>query len=163
MKMLLRIRKPLSLLLCAALLMGLCACSLDGLKASGKKSAAGVDFLKLDDPTRISSITVEYTHTIDGTTVKTVNNAETIADFCTAAAEAVGGKKSVEWNEMTDKVDGGEGYLFTLKFTDGTTAILGFLLNPTKGYLTMTVNGGETVYFQVGETALKNLKSFYPA
>lgn len=163
MKMLFRIRKPITLLLCAALLITLCACSLDGIAASGKKSEAGKDFISLSDPSQIKDISIDYTSVMTETVTETISNQDTIKSLCQAFTSAVDGKKSVAWNEMTDKVDGGEGYVFTLNFTDGTNAKMGFLLNPTKGYLTLTVNDGNTLYFQVGEAALENLASFYPA
>ena len=163
MKMLSRIRKPLTLLLCAALLLTLCACSLDGIAANGKKSEAGKDFITLSDPSLIKNVSVEYTSVMTETVTETITNQDNIKDLCEAFTAAADGKKSVAWNEMTDKVDGGEGYLFTLNFTDGSVARLGFLLNPTKGYLTLTVDNAEPLYFQVGEKALENLASFYPA
>lgn len=163
MKMLFRIRKPLVLLLCAALLFTLCACSTDSLVANGKKSQAGKDFITLNDPSLIKDVSIDYTSVMTETVTETISNQDTITELCKAFTDAAGGKKSVTWNDMTDKVDGGEGYIFTLNFTDGSNAILGFLLNPTKGYLTLTVDGGDTLYFQVGEKVLENLASFYPA
>lgn len=163
MKMLFRIRKPLVLLLCAALLFTLCACSVDSLVANGKKSEAGKDFLTLNDPSLIKEVSINYTTVMTETVTETISNQDNIKALCEALTTAAGGKKSVAWNEMTDKVDGGEGYVFTLNYSDGSNAKLGFLLNPTKGYLTLTVDGGNTLYFQVGEKALENLSSFYPA
>ena len=163
MKMLYHIRKPLVLLLCAALLFTLCACSVDSLVANGKKAEAGKDFITLADPTLIKSVNVDYTSVMTETVTETISNQDNIKALCEAFTAAAGGMKSAAWNDMTDSVDGGEGYVFTLNFTDGSNAKLGFLLNPTKGYLSLTVDGGETLYFQVGEKALENLASFYPA
>ena len=163
MKMLFRIRKPMTLLLCAALLFSLCACSLDGVTANAKKTAAGKDFIDLSDPAQIKSVSAEYTGLLTETVTETISNQDNIKALCEAFTAAVDGKKSVAWSNMTDTGDGGEGYLFTLNFTDGTVARLGFLLNPTKGFLTLTVNDSESLYFQVGEAALENLASYYPA
>lgn len=163
MKLLFRIRKPLILLLCAALLIALCACSLDNVTENEKKTAAGQAFLSLEDPKMIQYVSVAYTSVMDESNTEILRNQEHIADLCAALTEAVGDQKSVEWSEITDAVDGGEGYCFTLKFKDGTSADLSFVCNPTKGYLCLKREGAGSLYYQVGEEALQTLASFYPA
>lgn len=163
MKLLFRIRMPLTLLLCAALLCALCACSLSDVAANAPKATAGEAFALLEDPSLIDSVTIAYTSVLTETLTETLRNEDTIEQLCQAINAAGTGLKSVAWNVHTDSVDGGEGYLITLNFSDGTAKTLGFVLNPTKGHLSVTTDGAETLYYEVGVDALNNLASFYPA
>lgn len=125
-------------------------------------TAAGVSFPQLD-AAQIEKAEITYTSVMDEATSEVIRDPDTLQALCTALNETGAGKESVAWNEVTDSVNGGEGYAITLYDAQGETGTFRFVLNPTRGYLRYDAPGADAVYFDPGEAALEALSAFYPA
>ena len=152
--------RPFFLLLAGCLMLLLGSCSAPAV--SGTETAAGSAFPQLDAET-IEKATIAYTTVMDETETDTIRAEDTLNAIVTALNEAGSGKQSVAFDSVNDSVDGGEGYEITLYTASGEAGTFGFVLNPTKGYLRYDAPGAESLYFDLGESALKTLSAFYPA